>query len=180
MCSNLKALLSSQAVIRPLLSTLLPVETKRKLALMKSSADTLTRIPGEPQWVQGLLLATAAVQWEVGNLPCGFLQKPQGSWKRHVSPHSDSCLVWFVRPAECHQMALLVPPACTGSSHPTRTGAKMVLNEGAEHRCSPPGWQQSLMTQDVSKHFPKIVLRISDKSHICFVFCYHLPDYVST
>lgn len=131
--------------------------------------------------MQGLLLATAAVQLEVGNLPCGFLQKPRGSWKRHISPHSDSCLVWFVRPAECHQMALLVPPACTGSSHPTRTGAKMVLNEGAEHRCSPPGWEQSLMTQAVSKHFPKIVLRISDKSHICFVFfatiyrlCVHL------
>lgn len=118
---------------------------------MKSSADTLAPwIPGEPPASAGLLLAGAAVQGEVGESPVWIPAAAPGELEAAVSLRSHSCLVCFVRPGECHQMALLVPPACTRSSHPTRAGAKMVLNEGAEHRCSPPGGEQRLMTQAVS------------------------------
>lgn len=72
-------------------------------------------------------------------------------------------------------MALLVPPAFTGSSHPTRMGAKMVLNDEAEHRCSAPGLGAELDDASRFPHFPKIVLRISDKNHIWLFFFHHLP-----
>lgn len=101
---------------------------------------------------------------KVRHLPCGFLQGPQGSRNRHVSPHSGSCIVWFVHRGVSPN-GPSGPPAFTGSSHPTRTGAKMVLNDRAEHRCSAPGSEHSWMTQVVSHIFSQ-----NSAAYFCLFF----------